>query len=281
MKLAQVLAEIRVSPRHLYWRWRLLTWEKPRGVSRALLLESLLRLTRAMPQFATPPQEIRRWSLKEAREWVRLLRGANAAETHLIRAKALSSLTTTRADAASVIREARREFDQLPLRAKKAHPVLWGRILLADEPREFEARLHDIFDGLRQTPRADVGMTTVSWWLKDRRMPAVSRDRIRKFIDELPDNLVNPSVRIDLAENDGLEAIVAGDLVRAEAAFTSMTRWAPFDNFPGNRMKLVDAALAKGILREQCRAFLAVVLKREWRDWVRPKIETRAALAAS
>lgn len=281
MKLAQVLAEIRASPKHLYWRWRLLTWEKPRGVSRALLLESLLLVTRAMPQFAIPPQEIRRWSLKEARQWVRLLRGANSAETHLVRAKALSSLTTVRADAAAAIREARREFDRLPLRAKKAHPLLWGRILLADEPPAFDASLDDIFDGLRQTPSADVGMTWVSWWLKDRKVPSVSRDRIRKFIDDLPDNMVDPSVRIDLAENDGLKAIVAGDLIRAAAAFDTMTRWAAFDNFPGNRMKLVDAALAKGVLREQCQAFLAVVLKGEWRDWVRPKIEKRAASAAS
>ena len=99
---------------------------------------------------------------------------------------------------------------------------------------------------------------------------------------------VNPEERVILAglRTEGHIEGGAGGLTMTREFFLFISdlifdAYAAFDNFPGNRMKLVDAALAKGVLREQCRAFLAVVLKKEWRDWVRPKIETRAAAAAS
>jgi hypothetical protein len=181
-----------------------------------------------------------------------------------------------RAHATAALREARQEFERVPPQARRNHPQLWAKLLLATAPGDFEVHLEEILDGLRATPFA-LGMARVEEWTRARGLSAQARERLGRFIDELPDNLIDPMVRLARTEQRGLTALKAGDLTGAGAALSAMSRWAAFASFPGNHLALADAAADKGVLSEERAALLKVLLTREWRNWVRPGIEKRLA----
>ena len=273
----QLLAVVRSNPRQLYWRWRLLASPTPRGVPRQLLFESLMMVTRAAPGLLLAPA-IKDWSLAEARNWVSLLRGNDRVETHLRRAEAYARLPMAKKYKAGALKLARAEFVRLPAESQQAHADLWGRLLIATDPRAFERSVDQILERLMQSSAWGVAYL-VNAWAHDSTVSAAARERLGQFIDQLPNDKVSAHVRIDRAEQRGLAALKSKDLESASAAFSEMAKWAAFDSYPGNFMKFVDAAAKRDVLPKERRAFLTVVLSREWRSWVRPQIQKRAAAA--
>ncbi len=180
-----------------------------------------------------------------------------------------------RRDAAAVMREAQHELEQAPVALRRRVPLLWGKILLAVDVEAFEAALDDILEALRTTPCADSGMRLTSYWLTDRKVRPAARARLEHFLNELPAHLVESLVKLRVTEAAGLRALEHGDLRSARVALKTMTHWAPFAHFPGNVLALVDATIAKGVLRAERRAYLTAVLRREWRPWHRPEVEER------
>lgn len=275
MKLNELRAAIRAEPRQLYWRWRLLSCPQPRGVSRRMLFESLMMVARAAPKLVVAPK-LRDWSLSEAQQWVSLLKGQDREETSLRRASAYAQLPMTKKHAAAALKLARAEFDGLPLKSKQEHVQLWAKLLLKTDPAEFDRSIELILEGLQRSSQWG-GTYFANFWSLDRKLSAATRDRLGRFIDEQPDEKVDAHVRVSRAEQRGLVALKSKDLAQAGLALAEMAKWAAFDRFPGNFMKLVDSAAKRGVLREERLAFLTVVLTREWRDWVRPGVEKRAA----
>jgi hypothetical protein len=275
MKRSEILARIREEPRHLYWRYRLLTSDNAPRVPKALLVESLRLLARGWPATQLPLSALGALSLEEVRDLLRLVRRGTERQLHLFRAQVLAQAGISRADELEFQRAASAALERLPLGQRLQDPVLWGTLLLATKPGAFEVHLEAILKSLRPRPRATLWSPSPWQWMKDPRISEAGRRRIRAFFVALPDTALRASLRMELAEQDGLLALSTGELPEGRVALAALTRWAAVDAFPGNHLKLIDAAMEKGVLRAQCLKFLRLVLSREWRDWVRPGIEQR------
>lgn len=252
----------------LFRHWRVV---RSGSSSRKQQMRSLFVLTRALPEEPMPSM-LRDWTLAEARRWVRLLRNGSPSLTAARRAHAFFSLAHASTDPPAFREEARRQFAQVSARDRRRMPLFWGELVLQTEPEKFEALLEEILPAARKSKRR-LWMYKLPFWLWNPKIAESARARIRRFIDALPVHEVDPGVGMLVHEGEGLAALEAGDLREAAHRIAQMTVLAPYDRYPGNSLRLVEAAAGQGRLRRERRAFLDAVLQQEHRPRAREWVE--------
>lgn len=276
MTPTQIVARVRAQPKSLYWRLRLVraleTASSRRAaiprIPRALVLESCFMLRRADPEAPISSASIQRWSLAEARRWVRLIRRESTDKTWLKRAWELRAMAG-RPRRASLLREARAALEHVSRAQWRRHAVAVASLLFETDLETFERQIPTLI-----ADHEDWQLTKLAVeWLTSGRLSPKALEALRQFLSKVPANLLDGHSRLRLLEFEANAALERRDLEPVARILRRMAEVVPATAYPGNYDSVVTALAERGALRTEALAYVDAVLQKDWRTWVRPKFE--------